>query len=120
MEAAQSSFEEALNSASDALSPKSGDIIQDSAAANILEASSSDADALDEENVSLSAESDGSTELFDTIHVSTFFSSLAKCGVNLVLPFINGVMLGFGEIFAHEFAYKHHWIGARVGFCKFN
>lgn len=118
MEAAQSSFEEALNSASDALSPKSGDIIQDSPTTNILEASSSDADALDEESVSLSAESDESTELFDTIHVSTFFSFLAKCGVNLVLPFINGVMLGFGEIFAHEFAYKHHWIGARVGFCK--
>ncbi|ORX40668.1 hypothetical protein BD324DRAFT_611731 [Kockovaella imperatae] len=28
---------------------------------------------------------------------------LAVLGINLVLPFINGVMLGFGEIFAREF-----------------
>jgi hypothetical protein len=26
----------------------------------------------------------------------------AVLGINLVLPFINGVMLGFGEIFARE------------------
>jgi hypothetical protein len=27
---------------------------------------------------------------------------IAVLGINLVLPFINGVMLGFGEIFARE------------------
>jgi hypothetical protein len=27
---------------------------------------------------------------------------LAIVGINLVLPFVNGVMLGFGEIFARE------------------
>lgn len=27
---------------------------------------------------------------------------VAVLGINLVLPFINGVMLGFGEIFARE------------------
>jgi hypothetical protein len=27
---------------------------------------------------------------------------MAVFGINLILPFINGVMLGFGEIFARE------------------
>ncbi len=108
MEAAQSSFEEALNTASDTLLAKEQ-------SGSVLEASSSDIEALDEEEItSMSGESDESLELQNTIHISTFFSFLAKCGVNLVLPFINGVMLGFGEIFAHEVAYKHHWLGAKV------
>lgn len=34
--------------------------------------------------------------------------------INLVLPFINGVMLGFGEIFAHEIGFKYGFVGARV------
>lgn len=34
--------------------------------------------------------------------------------VNLVLPFINGLMLGFGEILAHEIGFKYGWVGARV------
>ncbi len=32
----------------------------------------------------------------------TFSRIVAVLGINLVLPFINGVMLGFGEIFARE------------------
>ena len=32
----------------------------------------------------------------------TFSRVVAVLGINLVLPFINGVMLGFGEIFARE------------------
>ena len=38
--------------------------------------------------------------------VTAFFSSLA---VNLFLPFVNGVMLGFGEIFAKEVVMG--WLG---------
>jgi len=34
-------------------------------------------------------------------HLS-FFRVVAVMGINLVLPFVNGVMLGFGEIFARE------------------
>ena len=34
-------------------------------------------------------------------HLS-FSRALAVLGINLVLPFVNGVMLGFGEIFARE------------------
>jgi len=38
--------------------------------------------------------------------VSALFSSLA---INLLLPFVNGVMLGFGEIFAKNVVLK--WFG---------
>lgn len=39
---------------------------------------------------------------------------LVKCGINLVLPFVNGMMLGFGEIFAHEVCFRWGWQFARV------
>lgn len=39
---------------------------------------------------------------------------LIKGLINLVLPFINGLMLGFGEILAHEIGFKYGWTGARV------
>ncbi|KAJ5223750.1 hypothetical protein N7468_008292 [Penicillium chermesinum] len=34
--------------------------------------------------------------------------------INLVLPFMNGLMLGFGELFAHEVAYRLGWSNTRV------
>lgn len=37
-----------------------------------------------------------------------------KGAINLILPFINGVMLGFGEILAHEVGFKYGFVGARV------
>ena len=37
------------------------------------------------------------------------FSSLA---INMLLPFVNGIMLGFGEIFAKEFVFR--WLGWKV------
>lgn len=40
-----------------------------------------------------------------------FFTSSA---INLVLPFINGMMLGFGELLAHEIGFKFHWRGAKA------
>lgn len=42
------------------------------------------------------------------------FGILKKAAINLVLPFINGMMLGFGEILAHEIGFRYNWIGARV------
>lgn len=39
---------------------------------------------------------------------------LKKGSINLVLPFINGIMLGFGEILAHEIGFKYGYVGARV------
>ncbi|GEQ71523.1 hypothetical protein JCM33374_g5207 [Metschnikowia sp. JCM 33374] len=39
---------------------------------------------------------------------------LRKGAINLVLPFINGIMLGFGEILAHEIGFRYGFFGARV------
>ncbi|ODQ82771.1 hypothetical protein BABINDRAFT_5689 [Babjeviella inositovora NRRL Y-12698] len=39
---------------------------------------------------------------------------LVRCGINLVLPFINGIMVGCGEILAHEIGFRYGWRGARV------
>ena len=44
----------------------------------------------------------------------TLMHILRSTAINLLLPFINGVMLGFGEIFAHEIAFKWGWRAARV------
>lgn len=49
-----------------------------------------------------------------TIIPLDFFGILRKGAINLVLPFINGVMLGFGEIFAHEIGFRYGFFGARV------
>lgn len=39
---------------------------------------------------------------------------LKKSAVNIFLPFVNGMMLGFGEILAHEIGFRYNWIGAKV------
>lgn len=39
---------------------------------------------------------------------------MKKGAINLVLPFVNGMMLGFGEILAHEIGFKYNWVGAKV------
>ncbi|SCW03497.1 LAFE_0G11782g1_1 [Lachancea fermentati] len=33
------------------------------------------------------------------------------CSINLILPFVNGLMLGFGELIAHEISWKFNWFG---------
>ncbi|CCD22991.1 Mim1p NDAI_0A08380 [Naumovozyma dairenensis CBS 421] len=40
-------------------------------------------------------------------------SFAGSCSINLVLPFVNGLMLGFGELFAHELSWKFNWFGGR-------
>ncbi|KAG7705943.1 hypothetical protein KL950_003519 [Ogataea haglerorum] len=49
---------------------------------------------------------------------TSIWSFLGSCGINLVLPFINGVMLGFGEILAHEIGFRYNWAGAKVEGCR--
>ncbi|PFH61181.1 hypothetical protein XA68_18064 [Ophiocordyceps unilateralis] len=44
----------------------------------------------------------------------TLWSLLRGAAINLVLPFINGMMLGFGELFAHEAAFRLGWGGTKV------
>lgn len=45
----------------------------------------------------------------------TTWSLIRGFAINLVLPFINGMMLGFGELFAHEAAFRLGWGGTKVG-----
>ncbi|TGJ86223.1 hypothetical protein E0Z10_g2523 [Xylaria hypoxylon] len=44
----------------------------------------------------------------------TPWSLLRGVAINLLLPFINGMMLGFGELFAHEAAFRLGWGGTKV------
>ncbi|KAK6835177.1 mitochondrial outer membrane protein, partial [Apiospora arundinis] len=44
----------------------------------------------------------------------TVWGLVRGAAINLVLPFINGMMLGFGELFAHEAAYRLGWGGTKV------
>nr|POE87509.1 mitochondrial import protein 1 [Quercus suber] len=44
----------------------------------------------------------------------TVWSILRGAAINLLLPFVNGLMLGFGELFAHEAAFRLGWSGTKV------
>ncbi len=44
----------------------------------------------------------------------TVWSLLRGAAINLLLPFVNGLMLGFGELFAHEAAFRLGWGGTKV------
>ncbi|KAF3927183.1 hypothetical protein ABW20_dc0103547 [Dactylellina cionopaga] len=44
----------------------------------------------------------------------TFLSLFRSAAINLFLPFVNGLMLGFGELFAHEIAFRFGWSGTNV------
>ncbi|KAJ9143698.1 hypothetical protein NKR23_g6263 [Pleurostoma richardsiae] len=44
----------------------------------------------------------------------TLWSLIRGAAINLFLPFINGMMLGFGELFAHEAAFRLGWSNTRV------
>ena len=45
----------------------------------------------------------------------TVWSLLRGAAINLFLPFVNGLMLGFGELFAHEIAFRLGWSQTKVG-----
>ncbi|KAH3676185.1 hypothetical protein WICMUC_002207 [Wickerhamomyces mucosus] len=47
--------------------------------------------------------------------ITQFLGSLS---INLILPFINGLMLGFGELVAHEIGFHYNWIGANVSYIE--
>lgn len=39
---------------------------------------------------------------------------LRGAAINLILPFVNGLMLGFGELVANEAAFRLGWSGTKV------
>jgi hypothetical protein len=41
----------------------------------------------------------------------TFVWILKSAAINFILPFFNGVMMGFGEILANEVIFKYGWFG---------
>ncbi|KAA8906092.1 outer membrane protein TOM13-domain-containing protein [Sphaerosporella brunnea] len=49
-----------------------------------------------------------------TYRSPTALTFLRTAAINLILPFINGLMLGFGELFAHELAFRWGWGTTRV------
>jgi len=63
-----------------------------------------------------STSSNSSTSVVTFYKPPTILSLIRTAAINLILPFINGVMLGFGEIFAHELAFRWGWRGAKVYF----
>lgn len=65
------------------------------------------------DDTSPSPESSSSPALF-LYQPPTLFSLIRGAAINLFLPFINGMMLGFGELFAHEAAFRLGWSGTRV------
>lgn len=44
----------------------------------------------------------------------TIWGLIRGAGINLLLPFVNGLMLGFGELFANELAFRFGWSGTKV------
>lgn len=47
---------------------------------------------------------------------TSIWTILKSAAINLLLPFVNGMMLGFGELFAHEAAFRLGWGGTKVCF----
>ncbi|QHS76094.1 Mim1p [Saccharomyces paradoxus] len=45
--------------------------------------------------------------------VQSLVSFVGSCSINLLLPFFNGMMLGFGELFAHELCWRFNWFNHR-------
>lgn len=50
----------------------------------------------------------------ESVYNINLWTILRKSSINLILPFINGMMLGFGEILAHEIGFRYKWAGAKV------
>lgn len=44
----------------------------------------------------------------------TIWGLVRGAAINLFLPFVNGLMLGFGELFANELAFRLGWAGTKV------
>ncbi|KAI2634043.1 outer membrane protein TOM13-domain-containing protein [Xylaria nigripes] len=68
----------------------------------------------DSEQYSASPESSSLSPPLVLYQRPTAWSIVKSAAINLLLPFINGMMLGFGELFAHEAAFRLGWGGTRV------
>ncbi|KAH6658728.1 outer membrane protein TOM13-domain-containing protein [Truncatella angustata] len=66
------------------------------------------------EEVSPSPESSSSSTPLILYKPPTMWGLIRGAAINLFLPFVNGMMLGFGELFAHEAAFRLGWSGTKV------
>ncbi|KAI9825745.1 MAG: Mitochondrial inner membrane protein oxa1 [Phylliscum demangeonii] len=74
----------------------------------------SDSDSFSDNNVpSSSPPASSSTSPLILYSPPTIWSFLRGAAINLVLPFVNGLMLGFGELLAHEAAFRLGWGGTK-------
>lgn len=71
----------------------------------------SDSENYDANNEDSSASSNSPMILYSP---PTFWGIFRGAAINLLLPFINGLMLGFGELFAHEAAFRLGWASTKV------
>lgn len=77
----------------------------------------SNMDIMKTEDLILSSRSEDDNDLLALTsqeYTIDIWSILKKGAINIILPFINGMMLGFGEILAHEIGFRYNWTGARV------
>ncbi|KAI6248953.1 Mitochondrial import protein 1 [Erysiphe necator] len=65
-------------------------------------------------NDNISLPSSKSSSPFFKYRTTILWRFLTSAAINLLLPFINGLMLGFGELFAHEAAFRLGWGGTKV------
>lgn len=66
------------------------------------------------EEASTSPQSTSSSTPMILYQPPTVWGMIRGTAINLLLPFINGMMLGFGELFAHEAAFRLGWSGTKV------
>lgn len=66
------------------------------------------------EEASTSPESTSSSTPMILYQPPTLWGLIRGTAINLLLPFVNGMMLGFGELFAHEAAFRLGWGGTKV------
>ncbi|KAI1749141.1 outer membrane protein TOM13-domain-containing protein [Xylaria castorea] len=66
------------------------------------------------EDISTSPDDSSSSPPMILYKPPTTWSLIRGVAINLLLPFINGMMLGFGELFAHEAAFRLGWGGAKI------
>lgn len=66
------------------------------------------------EEASTEPESSSSSPPIILYQPPTIWGLFRGAAINLLLPFVNGMMLGFGELFAHEAAFRLGWGGTKV------
>lgn len=76
----------------------------------------SDSENYDSNNQISSAPSSSTGSPLILYQPPSIWGLVRGAAINLILPFVNGLMLGFGELFAHEIAFRLGWSGTKVHF----